>query len=923
MKLQFCNTRVRTQAQQGQGFDPNPKPQTVANSISLTTSSTGRCNCYQLPKPDMGRGRARTQRKHFKEKRDNVWKRPKSDPSSDVNNDNAAANGNNGGATHWEPFATQNPSFDFYYKAQGIVAPDDWDSFMGVLRTPLPAAFRINSSSQFYKEIRHQLENDFMTSLQSEVSEGEKEAIKPLPWYPDNLAWHLNFSRMQLRKNQNLERFHEFLKLANEIGNITRQEAVSMVPPLLLDVSANHSVLDMCAAPGSKTFQLLEIVYRSSKSGTLPSGLVVANDLDVARCHLLIHQTKRMCTANLIVTNHEAQHFPGCRLNRSHFNASENVMEDSTISQLMFDRVLCDVPCSGDGTLRKAPDMWRKWHTGLGNGLHSLQIQIAMRGLTLLKVGGRMVYSTCSMNPIENEAVVSEILRKCGESVELLDVSNELPQLVRRPGLKTWKVRDKGVLMASYKDVSKYRTDAVLPSMFPSGSSDRDANENDITGKEPDKEDENGGSDNCEDSLCSTENSSTAEEVSNFPLERCIRILPHDQNTGAFFIAVFHKHSSLPVAVQEKSNCQKEKCFGNNGPQGDLQKQVTEDSNGLEADYNDVTNGQFAEAAREVDLIDKEDDAVVAPDLSVASEEQNLVVQEPGDLIDNEPDLSVTSEVQNIEVTQEPSDSKSDLNKVGGKRKLQRQGKWKGVDPVIFFKDEVTISNIKAFYGIDESFPLTGHLVVRNLDNNHVKRIYYISKSVKDVLQLNLSVGQQLKIASIGLKMFERQTSREGSSAPCIFRISSEGLPVILPYVTKQILYASPVDFKHLLQYKSIKFADFVDAEFGKKVSELLLGSCVIVLGKDGQATSSPIQVDESTIAISCWKGKASLTVMVNAVDCQEMLERTSALIEIEKESAVKEDRSPSRSESGVDEKGKNDVEKKEDKESIQMAIDG
>lgn len=68
-----------------------------------------------------------------------------------------------------------------------------------------------------------------------------------------------------------------------------------------------------------------------------------------------------MCTANLVVTNHEAQHFPGCRVNRNHCNASGKVDGDSTISQLLFDRVLCDVPCSGDGTLRKAPDIWRKW----------------------------------------------------------------------------------------------------------------------------------------------------------------------------------------------------------------------------------------------------------------------------------------------------------------------------------------------------------------------------------------------------------------------------------------------------------------------------------------------------------------------------------------------------------------------------------
>lgn len=78
----------------------------------------------------------------------------------------------------------------------------------------------------------------------------------------------------------------------------------------------------------------------------------------------------------------------------------------------------------------------------------------------------------------------------------------------------------------------------------------------------------------------------------------------------------------------------------------------------------------------------------------------------------------------------------------------------------------------------------------------------------------------------------ERQTSREGSLAPCSFRVSSEGLPLILPYITKQILYASLVDFKHLLQYKSIKYADFVDAEFGNKASELMPGCCVVVLRK-------------------------------------------------------------------------------------------
>ncbi|KAF2586228.1 hypothetical protein F2Q70_00033735, partial [Brassica cretica] len=265
-----------------------------------------------------------------------------------------------------------------------IVKAEEWDSFIEILRKPLPAAFRVNSNGQFCDEILSMLENDFVKSLQAEaVESGEVEAIKPLPWYPNNLAWHSNFSRKEIRKNQTLERFHEFLKLETEVGNMTRQEAVSMVPPLFLDVHPDHFVLDMCAAPGSKTFQLLEIIHESAEPGSLPNGMVVANDVDYKRSNLLIHQTKRTCTTNLIVTNNEGQHFPNC-------NSIASEKCHHPIDQLLFDRVLCDVPCSGDGTLRKAPDIWRRWNSGSGNGLHSLQVVIAMRGLSLLKVGGRM-----------------------------------------------------------------------------------------------------------------------------------------------------------------------------------------------------------------------------------------------------------------------------------------------------------------------------------------------------------------------------------------------------------------------------------------------------------------------------------------------------------------------------------------------------
>ena len=69
-----------------------------------------------------------------------------------------------------------------------------------------------------------------------------------------------------------------------------------------------------------------------------------------------------------------------------------------------------------------------------------MQVQIATRGIKLLKIGGRMVYSTCSLNPAEDEAVVAEILRRSKGAIELVDVSKELPELKRANGVSTWPV---------------------------------------------------------------------------------------------------------------------------------------------------------------------------------------------------------------------------------------------------------------------------------------------------------------------------------------------------------------------------------------------------------------------------------------------------------------------------------------------------
>lgn len=84
----------------------------------------------------------------------------------------------------------------------------------------------------------------------------------------------------------------------------------------------------------------------------------------------------------------------------------------------------------------------------------------------------------------------------------------------------------------------------------------------------------------------------------------------------------------------------------------------------------------------------------------------------------------------------------------------QRQGRWKGVDPVLFLNDEKIVNSLIDFYGIKDTFPLHRHLVTRSEDSTRLKRIYYVSGSVSNAIQLNFRAGEQLKITSAGLKIF-------------------------------------------------------------------------------------------------------------------------------------------------------------------------
>ncbi|KAJ9575325.1 hypothetical protein L9F63_025724 [Diploptera punctata] len=251
----------------------------------------------------------------------------------------------------------------------------------------------------------------------------------------------------------------------------------------MLDIKPHHKVLDMCAAPGSKTAQLIEFLH--AEDGKVPTGFVIANDVDNNRCYMLVHQAKRLNSPCIIITNHDAAVMPN-------FTVTD---KDGSPSMLKFDRVLCDVPCSGDGTLRKNPDIWLKWNTANGNNLHGIQSRILRRGTEMLTVGGRLVYSTCSLNPLENEAVIYRLLVESEGAVQLVDVSSQLPGLKYIHGLSHWLPTSRDLVgYESYDDVPEKWQTQIRPQMFPP----------------------------------------TPQNATKYNLHRCIRILPHQQDTGGF-----------------------------------------------------------------------------------------------------------------------------------------------------------------------------------------------------------------------------------------------------------------------------------------------------------------------------------------------------------------------------------------------------
>ena len=193
----------------------------------------------------------------------------------------------------------------------------------------------------------------------------------------------------------------------HEAGVYYIQEASAMAPVPFLAAKPGERILDLCAAPGGKSTQIAAAMQGE--------GILVCNEYNKKRAEILAENIERMGVANAIVVNHDSAQlselFPG-----------------------YFDRILVDAPCSGEGMFRKNEEAVTEWSPENVELCAERQDEILDQAAIMLHDGGRLVYSTCTFAPAEDEGSVQRFLDRHPE-FSLLTV--EMPEGME-PGRKEW-----------------------------------------------------------------------------------------------------------------------------------------------------------------------------------------------------------------------------------------------------------------------------------------------------------------------------------------------------------------------------------------------------------------------------------------------------------------------------------------------------
>ena len=190
------------------------------------------------------------------------------------------------------------------------------------------------------------------------------------------------------------------------LGKYYIQSLSSMIPPLVLNPTEDDVTLDLCAAPGSKTTELSDLM---NNKGTL-----YANESNLDRLKTLVYNLDRMNLVNLGVIRHRGEKL-------------------SKVFDSRFDKVLVDAPCSALGIIQKKNEVTGWWKLPQAEKLAELQLRLLISAIKMTRVGGEIVYSTCTLTLEENELVVNTILKKY--PVELVEI--ELP-VKSQPGFTVY-----------------------------------------------------------------------------------------------------------------------------------------------------------------------------------------------------------------------------------------------------------------------------------------------------------------------------------------------------------------------------------------------------------------------------------------------------------------------------------------------------
>ena len=195
-------------------------------------------------------------------------------------------------------------------------------------------------------------------------------------------------------------------------GLIQIQEEVSMLPALILNPQPGERVLDLCAAPGNKTAQSAVLMRNQ--------GMLFANDCNLGRLRATGQIIKRLGLINVNLCIYDGIQFP--------------------VNQIFFDKVIVDAPCSCEGTLRKGASKKITLNPGNSQRLAQTQIALLKKAIQVTQPGGKIVYSTCTFAPEENEAVIDTILKQFANEITLIPIT--IPNFKFSPGITQWQGRN-------------------------------------------------------------------------------------------------------------------------------------------------------------------------------------------------------------------------------------------------------------------------------------------------------------------------------------------------------------------------------------------------------------------------------------------------------------------------------------------------